>query len=440
MTENNGFTTLGIAPKLIDVIDQLKLTSPTPIQAQAIPPGIAGNDVIGIAQTGTGKTLAFGIPLIQRLASSGGQALILLPTRELALQVYETLGKFARPLNLRGAVLIGGAPMNPQIRDLRGNPNVIIATPGRLIDHLQQKTTRLDRISILVLDEADRMLDMGFAPQIKQILAEVPSDKQTMLFSATASKEIMQLARSTMKTPISIEVSPSGTTAENVSQEFFMLRRDEKMRLMETVLGKHAGSTIVFVRTKHSATRIMKGIRAMGHSAAEIHSNRSLGQRREALEGFKLGRYRVLVATDIAARGLDVKGVALVINYDIPTQAEDYVHRIGRTARAGAAGHAISFVTPEERRDMRDIERFIRMSIPMSMTPDLPPSRALAPEDPREAPRGFGRSIVRSSRSPSFASRSPRTSSRSASGASRGGRPPFRSGSRPRSFRSSHAS
>jgi ATP-dependent RNA helicase RhlE len=266
--------------------------------------------------------------------------------------------------------------MGPQIRDLRANPHIIIATPGRLHRSSFAKNRRnLNGVTILVLDEADRMLDMGFAPQIKQILAHVPQERQTMLFSATASKEIMQLARNHMKTPTSIEVAPSGTTAEKVSQEFFIVRRDEKMRLLESTLTAHSGSAIIFVRTKYSATRIMKGIRAMGHSAAEIHSNRSLGQRREALEGFKVGRYRVLVATDIAARGLDVKGVALVVNYDMPTQAEDYVHRIGRTARAGAEGHAISFVTPEERRDIRDIERLIRMTIPLSMLPSLPPSR-----------------------------------------------------------------
>jgi ATP-dependent RNA helicase RhlE len=376
-TSEASFHNLGISPKLLTVVDSLKLSTPTPIQNQAIPPAIQGKDVIGVAQTGTGKTMAFGIPLIQRIAEGNGRGLILLPTRELALQVYETLGNFAKPLGLRGALLIGGASMGPQIADLRRNPSVIIATPGRLFDHFEQRTVRLDDISILVLDEADRMLDMGFWPQIKRIIAAVPVDRQTMLFSATLSKEIMELATKHMKTPTSIEVAPPGTTAANVSQEFFIVRKDEKVRLLESVLGKYYGPTIVFTRTKHGATRVMKGIRQMGHTTAEIHSNRSLAQRREALDGFKSGKYRVLVATDIAARGLDVKGVELVVNFDIPSQSEDYVHRIGRTARAGAQGHAISFAMPDEKRSMRDIERLIRKQIIVSAIPhDLPPARA----------------------------------------------------------------
>ena len=405
------FHDLGIAPTLLKVVDQLKLSIPTPIQLKAIPHGIEGKDVIGIAQTGTGKTLAFGIPLLQRIAESkakGGkfdQALILLPTRELALQVYESLGTFAKPLGLRGALLIGGAAMNPQIVDLRRNPDIIIATPGRLIDHMEQGIAKLDGISILVLDEADRMLDMGFWPQIKRIITTVSKDRQTMLFSATLSKEILELATKHMKTPLSIEVSPPGTTADKVNQEFYMLRKDEKMRMLESVLGRFYGSVIVFVRTKYAATRIMKGIRQMGHSSAEIHSNRSLAQRREALDGFKSGKYRVLVATDIAARGLDVKGIEVVVNYDIPAASEDYVHRIGRTARAGAEGHAISFATPDERRSLRDIERLIRKQISISQTPDLPPARAAIPfiEETERPRRGFS-SRSSSSRGPSRSS------------------------------------
>ena len=389
-----SFHTLGISPKILTVVDALKLSTPTPIQRQAIPQAIAGKDVIGVAQTGTGKTMAFGIPLIQRLVETGGHGLILLPTRELALQVYEALGAFAKPLGLRGALLIGGASMGPQIADLRRGPHIIIATPGRLFDHFEQRNVRLDDISILVLDEADRMLDMGFWPQIKRIIAAVPVDRQTMLFSATLSKEIMELATKHMKTPTSIEVAPPGTTAANVSQEFFIVRKDEKTRLLESVLAKYFGPTIVFTRTKYGATRVMKSIRQMGHTTAEIHSNKSLAQRREALDGFKAGKYRVLVATDIAARGLDVKGVELVVNFDIPSQSEDYVHRIGRTARAGAEGHAISFAMPDEKRSMRDIERLIRKQITVTAVPnDLPPARApMAGGDREERPRSFGRS------------------------------------------------
>ena len=418
--QDASFHDLGIMPKILAVVDSLQLSTPTPIQRQAIPPAIQGRDVIGVAQTGTGKTLAFGIPMLQRIAENNGHGLILLPTRALALQVYETLGAYAKPLGLRGALLIGGAAMGPQISDLRRGPNIIIATPGRLFDHFEQRTLRLDDISILVLDEADRMLDMGFWPQIKRIIAAVPVDRQTMLFSATLSKEIMDLATKHMKTPTSIEVSPPGTTAANVSQEFFIVRKDEKMRLLEATLAKYYGPTIVFTRTKYGATRVMKGIRQMGHTSAEIHSNRSLAQRREALDGFKSGKYRILVATDIAARGLDVKGVELVLNFDIPSASEDYVHRIGRTARAGAEGHAISFAMPDERRSMRDIERLIRKQITVTATPtDLPPARTPVPSRDDE-PRRDSRSPRGNSRG--FGTRSGGFGARRSSG-SGGGRP-----------------
>ncbi|HUO56022.1 MAG TPA: DEAD/DEAH box helicase [Candidatus Paceibacterota bacterium] len=397
------FNTLGIAPKILEIVTRLKLTTPTPVQEQAIPVCLRGEDVIGVAQTGTGKTLAFGIPLIQRLTENnasgahlgGGQALILLPTRELAHQVFETLGAFGKPLHLNGALLIGGASMGPQIADLRRKPDVIVATPGRLIDHLEQGTLKLDAISILVLDEADRMLDMGFWPQIKRIIAALPKERQTMLFSATLSREIVDLATKHMKKPLSIEVSPPGTTSQNISQEFFLVRKDQKIQLLERLLGQYRGSTVVFTRTKHGATRVMKSVRRMGHESAEIHSNRSLSQRREALEGFKRGKYRILVATDIASRGIDVKGIELVINFDIPSQSEDYVHRIGRTARAGEKGHAISFVMPDEKRQLRDIERLIRKQVSLSPTPhDLPPLRPTAPHEAparEEGPRRFQR-------------------------------------------------
>ncbi len=411
-----SFSGLGIAPGILELLDKKGLTSPTPIQYKAIPAAIAGGDVIGVAQTGTGKTLAFGIPLIQRIAASKGRALILLPTRELALQVDETLAPFGIRFDLRGAVLIGGASMGKQISDLRRNPHVIIATPGRLLDHMQGGTIRLDDISILVLDEADRMLDMGFWPQIRQIIAAVPRDRQTMLFSATLSREITELATKHMKTPMSIEVAPPGTTADKISQEFFIVRKDQKMQLLESVLSKYFGSTIVFSRTKHGAKRIASAVRAMGHTASEIHANRSLAQRREALEGFKRGKYRVLIATDIAARGIDVQDIELVINYDMPSKTEDYVHRIGRTARAGKKGHAISFAMPDEKRDIRDIERLIRKPLPISMTPELPPARMIAhieDHDSRPFSRPYSRPFSRNTRT-SFGSTGGRFHSRGA--------------------------
>ena len=374
-TTSNTFNGLGIAPALLDILARLSYTSPTPIQHQAIPPAIEGKDVIGVAQTGTGKTLAFGIPLLQRLAQSGGQGLVLLPTRELALQVEVELHKIGVPFKLRTALLIGGLSMSNQVRMVKASPHIIIATPGRLNDHLEEKSVKLDRVKIIVLDEADRMLDMGFWPQVKRIIEVLPKERQTMLFSATLSKEIFDLAAKHMKLPTRIEVAPTGTTAEKVSQEFFIVRKEEKMRLLQKILGERAGSTIVFTRTKFGAKRVMQGVKAMGHHAAEIHSNRSLGQRREALDGFKNGRYRVLVATDIAARGIDVKGIELVVNYDMPSQTEDYVHRIGRTARAGAEGHAITFAEPLQQRDIRDIERLIRKSVQISKLPELPPAK-----------------------------------------------------------------
>ena len=248
-------------------------------------------------------------------------------------------------------MFIGGAAMSPQLNAIRRKPHIIIATPGRLIDHLNQKNLNLSDVKILVLDEADRMLDMGFQPQIERILHAVPKDRQTMLFSATIPAQILQIAQTHMKLPIQIEVAPSGTTVESVTQEIFIVEKAAKLRLLAALLKEHRGSTLVFTRTKFGAKRITKAVRDLGESAAEIHSNRSLSQRREALEGFRSGRFRVLVATDIASRGIDVKGIETVVNYDLPSQAEDYVHRIGRTGRMGMAGHAISFATPEERNE-----------------------------------------------------------------------------------------
>ena len=374
------FSDLGIAPALLESLARMRYAIPTPIQEAAIPPGIQGKDIVGIAATGTGKTFAFGIPMIQRLAQiQGGRGLILLPTRELALQVDEALRRIGRGLGLRTAVLIGGASMGPQIGALRASPQIIVATPGRLIDHMEQKNVRLDGVHILVLDEADRMLDMGFAPQIRKIFAVLPRERQTMLISATMPPEIMRMATAEMKLPIRVEIAPSGTTSDRVTQEIFIIARHAKNRLLDKLLAEHAVTTLIFTRTKHGARRLMRAIRAMGHTAAEIHSNRTLAQRREALEGFRSGKYRILVATDIASRGIDVRGIGLVINYDLPANSEDYVHRIGRTARAGSAGHAISFVAPEERRELFSIERLVRMKIPISEIPELPPERPSIP-------------------------------------------------------------
>jgi len=378
---------LGIAPKLLEALDRLKFTVPTPIQHKSIPVAIEGKDIIGIAQTGTGKTLAFGIPMIQRVARTGGRGLVVLPTRELALQVEEAYKMLAGPAGLRTAILIGGTSMGPQLRMLQAKPHVVIGTPGRIIDHLEQHTLNLSDVKILVLDEADRMLDMGFMPQIRRILKEVPRERQTMLFSATMPDDIVRIASQYMQMPVRVEVAPQGTIAERVEHELFVVRKDQKNRLLERLLKDYHGSVLVFSRTKFGARRICRAVLSMGESVAEIHSDRSLAQRREALDGFKAGKYRVLVATDIAARGIDVVGIELVINYDVPENPEDYVHRIGRTGRAGMAGRAISFATPEQGDEVREIEKLARVPLPISKLPELPPER-YAPPLPRGEDRG----------------------------------------------------
>lgn len=370
-----SFDGLGIAPKLLDILDQLKFTIPTPIQQQAIPIAIAGKDVMGVAQTGTGKTLAFGVPMLQRLAQVKGQGLVILPTRELAAQVDEMLQRVGKSFGLRTVILIGGASMHNQIRDIRRNPHVIICTPGRMNDHLQQRTIDLKQVKILVLDEADRMLDMGFAPQIKTIIQHVSKERQTMLFSATMPSDIVRMASSYMQLPVRVEIARSGTAAANVTQELFFVQNAAKRQLLEKLLGEYHGPILVFTRTKYTARRLARLVKDMGHAAADIHSDRSLAQRRAALEGFKSGQYRVLVATDIAARGIDVQGIELVLNYDLPSQAEDYIHRIGRTGRAGRAGRAISFATPDQLNDVRSIERLMQKTLPVSPIPSLPNQR-----------------------------------------------------------------
>ncbi|MFH1858555.1 MAG: DEAD/DEAH box helicase [Candidatus Omnitrophota bacterium] len=379
----SGFYGLGIAPSLLDTIDKLKFSVPTPIQRKAIPIAMEGKDIIGIAQTGTGKTLAFGIPMIQHLAQKRGRALVLVPTRELAIQVREALTPFAHVLGMGTVVLIGGEPLGPQVSSLRKDPRIILATPGRLIDHVGQHHIRLDDVVILVLDEADRMLDMGFAPQIERILKLIPRDRQTMLFSATMPTEIMKIASAHMHLPVHTEIAPSGTAPEKVSQEIFVVKKDLKGTLLGKLLRQYHGPVLLFSRTKRGASKVTQFLRKSGHAAAEIHSNRTLGQRKEALNGFKSGKYRILVATDIAARGIDVSGIELVVNYDLPDDPEIYVHRIGRTARAGQEGHAISFATPEQGTDVRSIEKLIRTSIALSQHPEIPVERfSHAPRTP----------------------------------------------------------
>jgi ATP-dependent RNA helicase RhlE len=389
-TTPSGFEGLKIEQSIIDLLSESGFTEPTPVQEKAIPPAIDGLDLVAIAQTGTGKTLAFGIPMVQRLnQSSDGRGLILVPTRELAAQVDLSLQPLCQAYNMKSTVIIGGVSMDPQYRALRRNPDIIIATPGRLLDHIARKTIDLSNISILVLDEADRMLDMGFAPAIIKIIAYLSDNRQTMLFSATMPGEILVLARKYMISPVSIEIARSGTAPEEITHEIFYIDKSDKVRLLELQLRKHSGSVLIFCRTKHGAKKLTRTIRDMGHSAIEIHSNRTLGQRSEALAGFKSGRYRIMVATDIAARGLDVTDIMLVINFDLPSTSEDYIHRIGRTGRAGKEGHAISFATFEQEREISDIEKLLNMVLPVSELPFAPSARFTAHTERTSNRRNF---------------------------------------------------
>jgi len=392
--KESGFYGLGIAPKLLDTLDQLHFTVPTPIQVQAIRPATEGKDVVGIAQTGTGKTIAFAVPLIQQLAAKRGKGLVLLPTRELAIQVEEVMRQFAPRMGMSSVVLIGGENIDRQIRELRRNPRILIATPGRLLDHMGQGTVKVNDVCILVLDEADRMFDMGFAPQINRIIQALPKERQTMLFSATMPDEIMKLAARHMKMPVRVEVARAGTAASNVEHEIYITSRTMKPAMLGKILDKYWGSVLLFVRTRHDAARVAEMVKRMHHSVAEIHSDRSLNQRKEALEGFKTGKYRILVATDIAARGIDVAGIELVINYDLPDEYDNYVHRIGRTGRAGHSGRAISLATPGQGGDVRAIEDLCRIKIPIATHPDIVPEQFSAAaelfEKNQEALKGKG--------------------------------------------------
>jgi ATP-dependent RNA helicase RhlE len=377
-----SFSTLGLSPASQQAIAQAGLTQPTPIQTQGIPPALAGQDLIGCAPTGTGKTLAFLVPAIERLtANPQARALVLTPTRELALQISEQFGRFARGTRLRSAVVIGGVAIEPQTRALAGRPELVVATPGRLIDHLESGTVRLDAVRILVLDEADRMLDMGFAPQLRRILAKLPKERQTMLFSATMAGEVAAFARTHLRTPVRVQVTPSGRTSARAEQRAYRVAQAEKDSLLHALLADEPGTSLVFVRTRRRADKLARSLERAGHRVGRLHSDRSQGQRRAALEGFRSGKTPILVATDIAARGIDVENIAHVVNYDVPHAAEDYVHRIGRTARAERSGRASTFVAPEDHSLLVAIERLTAARVPLHEVPRQHP--AFVSEDAR---------------------------------------------------------
>jgi len=380
------FADLGLSQKSLHALAHAGFEHPTPIQARAIPPALAGKDVIGTAATGTGKTAAFVLPILERLAGkTGTRALVLAPTRELALQIGEEVERFGRGRHVRGAVVIGGVGMGQQTAAFRDRHEIVIATPGRLVDHLGQGTARLDGIEILVLDEADRMLDMGFKPQLTRILQRVPKVRQTLLFSATMGGEVADFAREALRDPVRVEVARSGTTAERAVQHVFLATQEEKLPLLLALLEADDLSTLVFTRTKRRADKVWKAVARAGHKVARIHADRSQGQRRMALDGFKDGTYRVLVATDIAARGIDVAEIGHVVNFDLPHVAEDYVHRVGRTARAAASGRASSFAAPEEKDLLRGIEKLTRVELPRAEVPRASPAFAAELERSRAA-------------------------------------------------------
>jgi ATP-dependent RNA helicase RhlE len=363
--QESGFAGLGLDPTLLSTLSRHGYNQPTPIQASVIPLAVEGKDLIGIAQTGTGKTLAFTAPILNAfLSGKARRAIVLAPTRELALQIEETFLVIGKPLGFRSVCLIGGASMGRQIDQLKSKPHFIVATPGRLEDHIQTRRLSLRDVDIAVLDEADRMLDMGFLPAVKRIMEHLPQELQVLLLSATMPNEIASLAEQFMNDPATVKMEQPGTPIDLIRQELVVVARENKNDMLDDVLRKNEGTALVFARTRHGARKVAKIVRDMGHAAAEIHSDRTMAQRKEALEGFKRGKYRVLVATDIASRGIDVKNIGVVINYDLPDNPEDYVHRIGRTGRAGEKGLAITFAHPDQSKEIRIIEKLIRSSIP----------------------------------------------------------------------------
>ncbi|THJ10874.1 MAG: DEAD/DEAH box helicase [Nitrospira sp. CG24C] len=375
---HTSFHTLGLSEPLLRDLTAAGLLVPTPIQAQAIPPALEGRDVIGCAQTGTGKTAAFVVPMIERLAilpKGQPQALILAPTRELALQICTSIEKLGRSHHISATVVVGGSDMQAQIRGLRQRPDIIVATPGRLLDHMWNGTINLAPIKILVLDEADRMLDMGFAPQINQILDALPLERQTLLFSATLPTDVTRLVQASLNGAVHVMVTPHSTTAEGVTQAVHHTTSQEKTKLLVALLAAERGTVLVFVRTKSRVDRLGQTLEQAGHRVAVIHGDRSLPQRLRALDGFKRGQVRILVATDVAARGIDVANIGHVVNYDLPNCPEDYIHRIGRTARMKMTGKATSFVAFEEREQLRAIETLLGHSVPLAEGSPSPNAR-----------------------------------------------------------------
>jgi ATP-dependent RNA helicase RhlE len=394
----SSFNDFGLAEPITRALADEKYVTPTPIQAQTIPLALSGRDVVGIAQTGTGKTASFALPILHRMFTNrrrpeqkSCRVLVLSPTRELSGQIsdsFRTYGRHIRPFEV--ALAIGGVPINKQIRALARGVEVLVATPGRLLDLAHERAVRLDKIEVLVLDEADRMLDMGFIRDIKKIVAMLPKDRQTLFFSATMPQQIVELAGQMLRDPAKVAVTPQATTAERIDQRVIHVDRPAKQALLaEVIKSEPIDRVLVFTRTKHGADKVTRGLEKAGVRAEALHGNKSQNQRDRVLASFRDGSVRILVATDIAARGIDVDGITHVINYDLPNMAESYVHRIGRTARAGAEGIAISFCDHEERAYLRDIERLIRMTIPATdrRSGDRPAVEQAQPHDGHQRSR-----------------------------------------------------
>jgi ATP-dependent RNA helicase RhlE len=395
------FDTLGLSADLVRTVDEEGYLEPTPVQAEAIPLILAGRDVLAAAQTGTGKTAAFVLPILDRLRGHANtsfsparhpvRVLILVPTRELAMQVDESVRTYGRTVPLRPAVVYGGIPIEPQIKALRAGVEILVGTPGRLLDHVGQRTVNLGQVEVLVLDEADRMLDMGFLPDIRRILELLPPRRQNLLFSATFSEDIRRLSKTILRDPATVEVAPRNSTAENVRQLVYPVDRDRKEALLAHLIrSQDLRQVLVFTRTKLAASRLASILDRQGLDAVAIHSDRTQPERTRALEGFKTGEIRVLVATDVAARGLDIEELPHVVNFELPWNPQDYIHRIGRTGRAGLSGDAISLVCIDEADLLRGVQRLLKMAIPWKVEEGYVPDRNAQPR-----PLGHGREAGR---------------------------------------------
>ncbi len=402
------FVSLGLSPSLCNPLGKLGYTKPTPVQLQSIPVVLAGKDLLARAQTGTGKTAAFGLPMIDRLLVRGGspagtrkpRGLVLVPTRELALQVHKSLATYGVPANLRVTAIFGGVSIRPQIQELQRGTDIIVATPGRLLDHMQQRTVDLSAVEILTLDEADRMLDMGFLPPLRRILAALPRKRQTLLFSATISKEVVRLSADFTHEPARVDVSEGQVVPPTVTHRVHPVADARKGDLLTHILTQApVGQALVFCKTKHGSNRVGEYLERGGVKAAVIHGNKSQGARTRALGDFKAGRVNVLVATDLAARGLDIVQLPLVVNFDLPLVAADYIHRVGRTGRAGLAGRAVSLVSPADRELLRDIQRLLPAPLEQVVVDGFPVTNSSHEALPEQSRRHQGSRAGRGARS-----------------------------------------